>query len=244
MLLNYFPESNNMRSTLAIAACATLAVVSASEFDADTYRCSICLSTVDAIKSTPRSSTENIPSFGAACSSFFGDDICSDSIFSNVNVDQLATNQEARDFCRQQKMCPIEPPAYQSSSAPQTLDYRVSKVVGSKGYDKLRLSVVSNETIDSPYLTYSQQFQYRWTDKFLSSGVITVPSGERTTISIAGTDIELYNPPLQSGVRGVIIGDPVSVCGRKDWIAIYFHRHHHQNLRVILELTLSYYFVF
>ena len=57
------------------------------------------------------------------------------------------------------------------------LDIRVSKALGSKGYNKIRLSVISNTTISSSLFTYSSQFKYRWTSNYLSTGVVSVTPG-------------------------------------------------------------------
>ena len=45
-----------------------------------------------------------------------------------------------------------------------TLDFRVAKALGSKGYNKLRLSVVGNKSsaLDAENFDYAESFQYRW----------------------------------------------------------------------------------
>ena len=59
----------------------------------------------------------------------------------------------------------------------KTLDLRVVKAYGSRGYDKLRISVVTtsatNDT-NNGLFTYAHPFRYRWTQLFLRSGTIHV----------------------------------------------------------------------
>jgi hypothetical protein len=200
---------NGLQISLWVVLSTFVAIV--AEFSADTYRCTVCTSTVDIMKNSPSSS------FATACRGFFNDEICDDIVFASVSS-AMATTETSREFCRLIHLCPAEHDAFKST-APQTLDFRVSKAVGSRGYDKVRVSVVSNQTIDSPYLTYSKQFQYRWTDKFLSTGIVTVPVGEKKTINIAGNDIDLFIPNPSDGVRGVIIGDP---CFQSEWIVCLY----------------------
>ena len=145
-------------------------------------------------------------SFGSACASFFPTDICADPLFAPATAVRpysdasfLRLGSSPREFCRRLLLCPADDAPYLSSNAPKTLDYRVSKVVGSKGYDKVRVSVVSNATIDSEYLPYSQRFKYRWTDMYLSSGVVTVVPGVHSNITVAGTVIDLYVPAAHEG---------------------------------------------
>ena len=46
------------------------------------------------------------------------------------------------------------------------------------------MSVVSNQTISSPMATYNSQFKYRWTDKYLATGVVSIVPGEKTKIQL------------------------------------------------------------
>lgn len=212
---------SSVKFSFLIAACSVLSVVmsSYSDFAPETYRCVICLQTAKIMKEQASERT----SFNDACSSFYGSaDVCSDSSFSSVSrVNAVATEQSPRDFCKAQKLCPTEEAAYKSADYVPSLDFRVSKAVGTKGYDQLRVSVVSNTTIDSPYLSYSEQFKYRWTDKYLSTGLISVTPGETKTINIAGNDIKLFMPKQDEGVRGVIIADP---CFQSEWIICLYQK--------------------
>lgn len=99
-----------------------------------------------------------------------------------------------------------------------SLDLRVVKAFGSKGYDKLRISVVThNETKDTSngLFTYSHQFRYRWTQLYLRSGLLTVTPGQVTTLSIDGNDVRVRLPLENAGVRGIVFSDP---CIGSPWL--------------------------
>lgn len=90
------------------------------------------------------------------------------------------------------------------------MDVRVTKAYGSKGYDKIRVSVISNVThpvTDDEFFTYQAPFQYKWTDKFLSSRELDVHEGENV-ISFAGNNVTYYHVPKNMPTRGIMIGDP------------------------------------
>ena len=92
-----------------------------------------------------------------------------------------------------------------------TLDLRVVRAYGSKGYDTLRISVVTHAaTNDTAHglFTYSQPFRYRWTQLFLRSGLLTVTPGKETALTIDGVPVRLRLPRADAGVRGIVFADP------------------------------------
>jgi hypothetical protein len=111
------------------------------------------------------------------------------------------------------------------------LDFRVSKAIGSKGYDKIRISVISDNLNTSEYsnlFTYNQQFKYRWTDKYLSTGITSIIPGNDNIIKIGEQEIKINIPIQGEGVRGLIIGDPCYssefiICVYKDKFNILNH---------------------
>jgi hypothetical protein len=100
----------------------------------------------------------------------------------------------------------------------KSLDLRVGKAYGSKGYDKLRISVVTrtaaNDTA-SGLFTYSCPFRYRWTQLFLRSGLLTVTPGQETTLKIDGMTVRLRLPQEDAGVIGIVFADP---CIGSPWL--------------------------
>jgi hypothetical protein len=88
-------------------------------------------------------------------------------------------------------------------------DVRVTKAFGTKGYDQIRLSVITSDPdAHVPNLfDYSAQFKYRWTDKYIHTTMKTVKSGETTTFNV-GEDISVSLPAQGEGVAGVLIADP------------------------------------
>jgi len=93
--------------------------------------------------------------------------------------------------------------------------------MGNKGYDKIRLSVISNTTVESEYFTYSAQFKYRWTSNYLSTGIVSVTPGKKTVLSVGGVDVEVLLPLQTDGIRGVIIADP---CFQSEWIVCVYQK--------------------
>ena len=74
---------------------------------------------------------------------------------------------------------------YRSTPTPYGTSVRVAKGLGSKGYGKLRLSVVYagginsmiQEFPDDVEWTYDAPFKYRWTEHHLRSAVVDVTPG-------------------------------------------------------------------
>ena len=64
------------------------------------------------------------------------------------------------------------------------------------------------QTVSDLGFSYSEQFQYRWTDKYLSTGVFDVAPGEAKVFTVGGVEYAVNIPPQGEGVRGVIIADP------------------------------------
>lgn len=106
--------------------------------------------------------------------------------------------------------------AFQDGLVPTSV--RVSKALGSRGYDKLRVSIVSTMTNGSSECDPAQDWDY--CDKFqqcdqngarqfhLRSSLIDVVPGEKTSLTLGGQDVELYVPPSTEGSVGLLIGDP------------------------------------
>lgn len=96
---------------------------------------------------------------------------------------------------------------------------RVAKALGSRGYDKVRVSLIreASSTGDGGSLTaegqvqwsYESQFKYRWTKYHLSSAVVSVVPGQNTTLSLGGgREVQVRIPAEGRGSVGVLIGDP------------------------------------
>ena len=115
------------------------------------------------------------------------------------------------------------------------LDLRVAKGLGSKGYGKLRISVVAPQRLEAVDFNFSYQepFRYRWREHFLHSKLVDAEVG-KNLFQIAGhtvqapgkaLQIERWRPggPAIGGRRracGLLVGpllllqvDPVCLCG-------------------------------
>ena len=98
------------------------------------------------------------------------------------------------------------------------VDFRISKSLGSKGYNKIRISVISNGTMESDYFSYSNPFKFRWEQYYLNTGEVDVKVG-KNSFAIAGEIIDVYIPHENEAVRGVLIADP---CFTSEWIVCMY----------------------
>lgn len=200
-----------MRAFL-VGVVSSLLFVVRGEAGLDLYRCSFCVNSVEHAQRTKQQ-------FSSACRDLFPPDAC-DS-FTDVAI----TTQDPRAICEAHGYCASitneDWRRFATTQDDTSLDIRVAKAYGSKGYNKLRISVISNATIESEIFTYSSPFQYRWTDKVLNTGIISITPGETTSIDIAGEKFDIYVPSPTEGVRGVIIADP---CFQSEWIVCFYQK--------------------
>eukprot|EP00286_Rhodomonas_abbreviata_P023963 CAMPEP_0181299982 /NCGR_PEP_ID=MMETSP1101-20121128/6641_1 /TAXON_ID=46948 /ORGANISM="Rhodomonas abbreviata, Strain Caron Lab Isolate" /LENGTH=530 /DNA_ID=CAMNT_0023405177 /DNA_START=41 /DNA_END=1633 /DNA_ORIENTATION=+ len=184
----------------------------------DEYACSLCTSAVDiAVEGTKDMSLLE------ACSAQFPSKVCNE-IFKgkDFTVDNAAVKQNgvhSRTVCQNHDLCAsLDGEMWRTTTAANktkttvdtasSLDIRVSKAYGSRGYDKIRISVISGAPIESEHFSYSEQFQHRWEQYYLNSGIVSVTPGETTSFTIAGETIDVSMPMQGAGVRGVMIADP------------------------------------
>jgi len=102
---------------------------------------------------------------------------------------------------------------------PAGVSVRVAKALGTRGYDKLRVSLVhytdearasSGQPAPSEAVqwSYSNQFQHRWTNYSLSTAIVTVQPGVGESLILDNYNIEVKIPEVTHGSVGVLIGDP------------------------------------
>jgi len=151
-----------------LAAVAVLQVAWARSI-AD-YKCSFCKATVD-------HAYENDLMFKQACHELFPTEVC--GLFTN---DFAVTRPDPSGYCELYSFCPLSSDEkwrqYEASTVAPP-DIRVAKAYGSRGYDKVRVSVISNSSIASEYFDYSEQFKYRWTGNVLNTGIVTINPGQK-----------------------------------------------------------------
>ncbi len=208
-----------------VVVLGLLISVAQAKWNFDEYKCSVCIPTFQQMID------DKDINFQKVCSQFFNDDICG-HFHVDMSGELLAKfpRLNAREHCQRLNYCPSDSD-YPAASA-GTVDVRVTRALGSKGYDKMRLSVISNSTISSPYFTYSKQFQYRWTDKYLSTGIVSVTPGQTTTLSVAGKTVNIRLPKDGEGIKGVILADP---CFTNDWI-VCVYKDKYQTFKRVPEL--------
>lgn len=187
---------------------ATAATVQGQTLDA--YMCSFCTSTVAQVQQSDQP-------FAEACATLYpsGPEYCEylHTTLAKTGKDlDITKTKPARDICEAADMCEsLKDEGWRFSPRVQdegALDIRVSKAYGSRGYDKVRISVIANTTIESDIFTYSEPFQYRWTDNVLNTGIVTVTPGEKTSFTIGSETVDIFVPAKGEGTRGVLIADP------------------------------------
>jgi len=113
---------------------------------------------------------------------------------------------------------PPTPPTPGPSPQPYGLSFRVAKGLGSRGYEKLRVSCVRyageadvterlNDGLGVSW-SYDAQFQKRWTNFHLSSAVVEVSPGQVSNLNLDGYSVQVKIPTPSQGTVGVLIGDP------------------------------------
>lgn len=212
---------------------AQLALLDAAGLDE--YGCSFCTSSVEQAISTG----ENVIT---ACNSILPTDIC-EWTFQHRDFAILEgrgfASMDAREVCVNHGRCtPLENEAWRNqksldessslsmlvdgySDDDNAFDLRISKAYGSRGYDKVRVSAISNKAINSDIFTYSEPFQYRWKQFYLNTGIATVTPGSTTTLRIGNEEVAIAMPQQGDGVRGIIIGDP---CFTSEYIVCVYQK--------------------
>ena len=130
---------------------------------------------------------------------------------------------DSRKTCELASFCSTAPEAWKSMkvSGDYGLDVRVSKAMGGRGYDKLRVSVISNHSIASDIFSYSEPFKYRWNsnslvgDLYLNTGIISVDAGKKNSLTIEGQKVDLFVPAENDGTRGIILA------GLQYWVLFF-----------------------
>lgn len=201
-----------MLFSFLIVLCCLFLIIQSQKTDHNLYKCSLCIDSIEEIKLSNELLLSSYSQLESTCNKLFNQHESCNVLNVNqnkLNID-LSDKFTSREICRNINICP-EKINYKSSSSTSPLDIRVSKALGSKGYDKIRLSVISNTNETKPssdLFTYQNYFQYRWTDKYLSSGIVTVIPGQDNKFNIEGQEIIINIPKQGDGVRGLIFADP------------------------------------
>lgn len=128
---------------------------------------------------------------------------------------QPLCNSKHDSDCEKAGFCDVSPivspvliPRSSNASEP---DIRVSKGFGTKAYNSVRVSVITQgaPSFDTSNFDYSGQFKYKWTHNYITSTMMTVPKpGIPTTIKVGTTEVTIDIPSQGSGVAGLLFGDP------------------------------------
>lgn len=179
------------------------------------YICSACREAVgDGVR-------YGVAKFGDACSKALSKSIC-DTIFGEKSEIMNSDISKDDDFCYRHHMCTKGEAGDRdyASYSTSTPNVRVARAMGPRGYDKVRVSLVTNTSLspsDFPFgNAYMNQFKHKWTQFYLATTIVDVVPGEVTTVKVQGTDVKISIPKENQGVRGVIIADP---CFQSQWVS-------------------------
>jgi len=129
-----------------------------------------------------------------------------------------------RTVCETAGLCAAEDE--ETAVTASTPDVRVTPVLAKRGYNFVRVSMIDDassatqpDTTPADLFTYSKQFQYRWTNMRLNSGLLAISPGNTTSVTIGGTTFDILLPSEGQGVRGIVIADP---CYSGKWVSCQF----------------------
>ena len=100
------------------------------------------------------------------------------------------------------------------------LEWHVSKGLGRRGYDAVRVSVITEQDGADARLRsdaaaagawpfeYDEPFEYKWRQFHLSSTLLQAAPGATLELRAANDTLRLRVPKPTDGVRGIIFGDP------------------------------------
>lgn len=111
------------------------------------------------------------------------------------------------------------------------LNVRVTKGMYTRGYEKIRLSVITRDSAKPSGVSwdYSSQFTYKWQDNWIHTSVVDAVPGGSKSWTINGETVTVKMPAENKGQRGILFADPCftgsSCCckyAKERWI---FNRH-------------------
>jgi len=187
-------------------------------FNPEEYICSICIDIIRQV-SHGHATYDEMCDHYHACKIFdesFAQDVVAGKETSKDCEGHYRSTCEDRGYCMKGEYKKWRNSAESNDlAASSSLNLRVAKAYGARGRDKIRISVISNHTISNSLFTYSKPFQYRWTQFYLNTGVVSVTAGVVNQYNIDGQAVKVYVPKDDEGTRGVIIADP---CFQSQWV--------------------------
>lgn len=116
------------------------------------------------------------------------------------------------------------------------LDVRISKGLGSHGYNAVRISAVDVPDTEQDFFTYNAPFQHRWTEHSLHSVLKTDLQIGDNEFVIGDQTITVNLPKQGQGVRGLMFGDP---CSDSTWVSCHSAFHTHERLPAVVNAASS-----
>lgn len=212
------------------AFCAGVVAVSSSvlapNYDEDMYKCASCRHVLTTAVTGTNLELKDL------CTNL--DDFCTPEYLDMHTViafrhthqeSYQAMSEQALDDavlaqCHAKDLCPIvEYWQLQEDKSDGSPDIRVSKAHGKRGYNFVRISLISNSSATSPFFRYQSRFRLRWTNKYLQSSLVPVHPGANKFQIDPQTSITVNVPAEDEGVRGLVIADP---CFSESWITCVY----------------------
>lgn len=200
-----------------VALAATLSQVVSTR--PDEYACGVCLAIADEIIATKAFGTPMkticqriLPGADAYCNLLDDKEV----LKFEFEADSSRKMCQYKNYCPEETVVPLAPGAGNSN-----LEIRVAKGLGTRPYNEVRLSVISNKTLTNSVFTYSKPFTYKWQNSsttgvnILNTGIATVTPGKTTSFIIDGQKVDILIPLENAGTRGIIIADP---CFQSNWV--------------------------
>lgn len=87
---------------------------------------------------------------------------------------------------------------------------RATKGMLSRGYNKVRLSVITRDSNPPSGMAweYSSKFSWKWTDNYLHTSIVEVTPGKATKFEIGGEEVSIKLPEENKATRGIFLADP------------------------------------
>lgn len=209
-----------MRIFLSCVVVCIVSLKSVSAWDEKMYTCTLCRNVI-------AYSGLAVGKFSDFCYEKLGHTAC-DAIFGKDSPTMNSDISKTDDFCFVHHLCndgeKKDRNTEYSDLSTNSVNVRVTRAMGTKGYNKVRVSMVTNSSISPSEFTlpnaYINQFKYRWTEFYLATAVVDIVPGEVTKVKLnAHQDVNVFVPKENEGTRGIIVADP---CFQSEWVNCHY----------------------
>mmetsp|Transcript_4719 Transcript_4719/g.10010 ORF Transcript_4719/g.10010 Transcript_4719/m.10010 type:complete len:224 (+) Transcript_4719:68-739(+) len=165
------------------------------------YECSICM---DLVESLHRGEAEVCHKYNSCA-------------FLNASTVGDVAEFPSGELCEALGFC--ETAVSGSGLAASPVNLRISKGLGSRGYNYIRVSVITSAHATGALLlsdddssavswSYQSQFKERWYQYYLQTAVVPFTPGRATTLNVNGHQVDVKIPGPSEGSVGLLVADP------------------------------------